>query len=144
MSTYDALAHTPTEALSDETIAVWSDRSVISTLAAFDKLSEPIRNVRRLRKAGATVLYATDMGYTISPGINPVELELLAKAGLSNQDIVEAGTTIPAKYWDFGNGLGSLSIGGAASFFILGQNPITDPANLSRLIAVYIDGQKIK
>ncbi|MFT4561684.1 MAG: imidazolonepropionase-like amidohydrolase [Gammaproteobacteria bacterium] len=140
----DVLAHTPTEALSDETIALWSDRAVISTLAAFDKLSTPARNLRRLSKAGATVLYGTDMGYTVFPGINPVELELLAKAGLSNQDILAAGTTIPAKYWGFGSGLGSLSIGGAASFLILENDPLIEPANLSRPIAVYIDGRKIK
>ena len=140
----DVLAHTPAERLSDQTIKAWSGRAVISTLAAFPKLAEPAENVRRMRDAGTTVLYGTDMGYTTFPGINPQELELLGKAGLDNKAIVAAGTTVPAKYWGFGNGLGTLAVGHAASFLILDADPERDPLTLSRPLAVYLDGRHIK
>jgi imidazolonepropionase-like amidohydrolase len=139
----DVLAHTPTERLSDKTIAAWSGRAVISTLAAFSALAEPAENVRRLRASGVTVLYGTDMGYTKIPGINPQELELLAKAGLDNQAIVAAGTTVPARYWGFLDGIGTLAVGHTASFLVLDANPEIDPQTLSRPLAVYLDGRLI-
>ena len=139
----DVLAHTPTERLSDKTIASWSGRAVISTLAAFRELGEPARNLRRLREAGAVVLYGTDMGYTTFPGINPLELGLLAKAGLDNKAMIAAGTTSPAKFWGFDNGVGTLAEGHTASFLILDADPEVDPLTLSRPIAVYLDGRLI-
>ena len=140
----DVLAHTPTERLSDEAIAAWSGRAVISTLAAFAKLATPAENVRRLREGGATVLYGTDMGYTTFTGINPVEVELLAKAGLDAQAIIAAGTTVPAAYWGFGDGHGALSAGGKANFLLLDTDPLVDPSTLSRPLAVYINGRRVK
>lgn len=139
----DVLAHTPVERLSDQTIKAWSGRALISTLAAFPDSPEPASNVRRLREAGTTVLYGTDMGYTSFPGINPQELDLLRKAGLDNAAIIEAGTTVPAEYWGFQNGLGTLAIGHTASFLILDADPKSDPLTLSRPLAVYIDGRLI-
>tara|TARA_Y100000588_G_scaffold90823_1_gene97874 strand:- start:1368 stop:2468 length:1101 start_codon:yes stop_codon:yes gene_type:complete len=139
----DVLAHTPVERLSDQTIKAWSGRALISTLAAFPDSTEAVGNVRRLREAGTTVLYGTDMGYTSFPGINPQELELLQKAGLDNAAIIEAGTTVPAEYWGFRDGLGTLAVGNTASFLILDADPGSDPLTLSRPLAVYIYGRLI-
>jgi imidazolonepropionase-like amidohydrolase len=137
------LAHTPTERLSEQTIKAWSGRALISTLSAFPKLTEPAENVRRLREGGTTVLYGTDMGYTTFPGINPQELKLLSRAGLDGKAIVAAGTTEPAKYWGFGDGLGTLAVGHTASFLVLDADPEIDPLTLSRPLAVYLDGRLI-
>ncbi len=136
----DVLAHTPTEPLSQTTVQAWSGRAVISTLAAFPDLAEPAENLRRLRAGGATVLYGTDLGYTTFSGINPQELELLAKAGLDSQAILAAGTTIPAQFWGFEDGLGTLAPGHAASFLILDADPERDLLTLSRPAAVYLEG----
>jgi len=140
----DVLAHTPTERLSDATIAAWAERAVISTLAAFPKLSEPAENIRRLREAGATVLYGTDMGYTTFPGINPLELQLLANAGLDNAEIIAAGTTAPAKFWGFGPDYGVLAVGRSANFLVLDGNPEHNRSTLARPLAVYLDGRRIE
>ena len=139
----DVLAHTPTDPLSDPTVQAWAGRAVISTLAAFPDLTEPAENLRRLRAGGATVLYGTDMGYTTFPGINPQELELLGKAGLDNEAILAAGTTVPAQFWGFGDGLGTLAAGHTASFIILDADPQRDLLTLSRPVAVYLDGVRI-
>ncbi len=139
----DILAHTPTEPLSDTTVQAWAGRAVISTLAAFPDLAEPVENLRRLRAGGATVLYGTDMGYTTFTGINPQEIELLGKTGLDNQAILAAGTTIPAQFWDFEDDLGTLAPGHAASFLILDADPTRDLLTLSRPVAVYLDGVQI-
>ena len=136
----DVLAHTPTEPLSAQTVQAWSGRAVISTLAAFPDLAAPAENIRRLRAGGATVLYGTDMGYTTFTGINPQEIELLVKARLDKKAILAAGTTIPAKFWGFGDGLGTLAAEHSASLLVLDADPEHDPLTLSRPLAVYLDG----
>lgn len=52
----DVLAHTPTAALSNTTVAAWSGRAVISTLDAFGGAATTRANLRVLRDAGATVV----------------------------------------------------------------------------------------
>jgi hypothetical protein len=89
----DALAHTPVEPLTEATVAAWRGRAVISTLAAFGGGAAAIDNLRRLRAAGAVVLYGTDLGNRRVAGIDPVELDLLAAAGLDGAAVVEAMTT---------------------------------------------------
>src|SRR6185436_1172042 len=95
----DVLAHTPVAALSKKTIALWSDRAVISTLRAFGGSKTALSNLRALRDAGATVLYGTDFGNTTTPGIDGNELELLTQAGLDGAAILDAGTSTPAAFW---------------------------------------------
>ncbi len=136
----DVLAHTPTDPLSAKTVKAWSGRAVISTLSAFPGLAEPADNIRRLRAGGATVLHGTDMGYTTFTGINPQEIELLAKAGLDNKAILAAGTTIPAQFWGFGDGIGTVAAGHTASVLLLDANPERNPLTLSGPLAVYLDG----
>jgi hypothetical protein len=85
----DVLAHTPVEALGDAD--AWRGRAVISTLAAFGGSRATIDNLRRLRAAGAVVLYGTDLGNTRDAGVSRGEIDLLLEAGLDGQAIVEAG-----------------------------------------------------
>ncbi|HUQ01342.1 MAG TPA: hypothetical protein VM261_02550 [Kofleriaceae bacterium] len=95
----DVLAHTPVEPLTDETIAAWRGRAVVSTLAAFGGRETTVENLRKLRAGGVTVLYGTDLGNTQTPAVDPDELKLLRAAGLDDAAIVAAMTTTPAAYW---------------------------------------------
>lgn len=95
----DILAHTPVEPLSDATIAAWRTRAVISTLAAFGGSPAAVANLRKLRAAGATVLYGTDLGNTRTAGPSSDEIALLGEAGLDDAAITAAMTTTPAAYW---------------------------------------------
>lgn len=52
-------AHTPTEALSEETLSGFGERTLVSTLAAFGG-SAAEGNLRALRERGARILYGTD------------------------------------------------------------------------------------
>ncbi len=136
----DILAHTPTERLAEATVLAWSSRAVISTLDAFGGTADTIDNLRRLREAGATVLYGTDLGNTGIPAIDRNELALLAAAGLDGAEILAAGTTTPAATWGL-EGLGALDVGARASFLVLESDPQIDPQTLASPVAVYIDGQ---
>jgi len=136
----DALAHTPTGALVDSTVEVWSSGAVISTLSAFGGRDEAVDNLRRLREAGATVLYGTDFGNTRTAGIDPAEIALLVDAGLDGAAILAAGTSSPAAYWGFDD-LGAVEVGRAASLLILTADPLQDPAALATAETVYIAGR---
>lgn len=138
----DVLAHTPLEPLSDATIALWSDRIVVSTLRAFGGSSVAVDNLRRLHQAGATVLYGTDLGNSRVEGIDPAELRLLQDAGLSLQEIVAAGSRDPAAIWAMDE-LGALHPGHSASLIVLDDDPADDVTSLSRPLAVYIDGELV-
>ena len=95
----DILAHTPVEPLSDATVAAWHGRAVISTLAAFGGSSAAVDNLRRLRAAGVTILYGTDLGNTRDAGASADEMRLLRAAGLDDAAITAAMTTTPAELW---------------------------------------------
>ncbi|GAA1508370.1 hypothetical protein BJ978_001330 [Agromyces terreus] len=98
----DALAHTPfTERVDDELIAdaVARGQRWISTLfvAGYGERTpeaeQAVDNLRRFHAAGGRVLYGTDLGNGDQPlGVNPVELALLAEAGLSVSDLIDALT----------------------------------------------------
>ncbi len=136
----DVLAHTPTEALSDATIEAWSTRTVISTLDAFGGDTPTLENLARLRAAGASVVYGTDLGNTGIPAIDRNELELLMRIGMDGDAILAAATASPAKLWGFDE-LGSLDVGKRASFLVLAADPRIEPLSLTEPEAVYIDGE---
>ncbi|MES1178173.1 MAG: amidohydrolase family protein [Myxococcales bacterium] len=135
----DVLAHTPTEALSESTLTAWQSRTVVSTLSAFGGSDTAVQNLRALRKRGARVLYGTDFGNTRGTGVQGPELTLLAAAGLDGTAIVEAGTSVPARFLGLSD-LGSLAVGKRASFMVLSSDPTLDPQTLTQPLAVYVDG----
>lgn len=135
----EVLAHIPTAALSDETIKAWSKRVVIPTLAAFGGSPVAIENLRRLRAAGAKVLYGTDLGNTQDARIQADELALMARAGMDGAAIVTAGTSAPAMFWGF-DAIGQIAPKKMASLLVLDADPRVDPSVLSRPRGVYIQG----
>ena len=131
----DVLAHTPVSPLSKKTIALWADRTVISTLRAFGGSKTAVANLRALREAGATVLYGTDFGNTTTPGIDGQEVALLGQAGLDGAAILAAGTSTPAAFWGL-DGFGRIEVGAEAHILVLDADPTVDPTTLSRIVRV--------
>ena len=134
------LAHTPTETCSPETIEMWSQHTIISTLQAFGS-NAAISNLSQIHGLGGNILYGSDLGNVQDARILEAELLLLLQAGLSEEEIIQSGTTAPAQFWGFSD-LGRLEVGYRASFVILDSNPYLDITTLSRPVAVWIDGQK--
>ena len=135
----DLLAHTPVEPLADETIAVWRGKAVISTLAAFGSPAAP-DNLKKLRAAGCTVLYGTDLGNLRDAGPSAAEVTLLRRAGLDDAAITEAMTTAPARFW----GLPAITVGNDASFLLLDRDPRTDASVLVRPFGVWLHGKRVR
>lgn len=95
----DVLVHAPfSERLDDELIAraAASGQAWISTLAIHVRddaatADLAIDNVRRFHAAGGRVLYGTDLGNgELAPGVNPVEVAALVRAGLAPSDLIAA------------------------------------------------------
>jgi hypothetical protein len=137
----DLLAHTPAEPLGDATIALWRGRAVISTLAAFGGSDVLVDNLRKLRAAGATVLYGTDLGTARVAGPNPEEVALLRKAGLDDAAIADAMTTAPAAYWGLPFGLAK---GAEATFVVLDGDPRRDVAMLLAPREAWLRGRRVR
>ena len=137
----DVLAHTPVQALSEETLEAWRGRAVIATLTAFGTDSGTLRNLSNLRARGVTVLYGTDLGNTRTPGIDSSELAAMRDAGLDGAAVLDAATRAPAEYWGITD-LGSIEPGKAACMLLLAADPTVDPLALSRPEAVWMDGER--
>jgi len=134
----DVLAHAPVEPLAEGTVQAWAGRAVIGTLSAFGGAA--VDNLTRLRAAGVTVLYGTDLGNTQVTAISGEEIDLLVAAGLDGPAIVAAMTTAPAQYW--GLEVGTLRVGGPASLIIVAADPRLTPATLAEPEAVFIAGAR--
>ena len=136
----DVLAHTPTSPLSEEAVAAWAqpERAVISTLTAFRAGDAAVDNLRRLHEAGARILYGTDLGNRRVAGVDTRELQLLARIGMSPQEVLTACTTLPAEVWGLDH---DLAPGRPATFVALPADPHRDPAVLGQARAVYLQGQ---
>jgi imidazolonepropionase-like amidohydrolase len=140
----DILAHTPLERLAEATVAAWRGRTVISTLGAFGGAARAVENLTRLRAAGLTVLYGTDLGNTRLVGIDPRELALLGDAGLDGAAILAAGTATPAAFWGTPlDTLGTIAPGKAASLLVLAADPRAEPGTLAAPLDVYLDGARL-
>ena len=135
----DVLAHTPTASLSEATVDAWSQRAVISTLAAFGGRADTVSNLAKLRASGAVVLYGTDFGNTRTPGIDAAEIDLLLAAGLDAPAVVAAGTSTPASFWGLTR-VGRVEVGASASLLVLPRDPMVDATALVSPTRVFIQG----
>ena len=136
----DILAHAPTEILNETSLSLWEDKTIISTLYAFGSTNS-VSNLSQLYQRGAKILYGTDLGNTQDAGISTNELLLLAQTGMSNADIIDSGTSIPADFWGFSE-LGYIQEGYNASFLVLDADPYIDISTLGRPLEVWINGEK--
>jgi len=131
----DVLGHTPVERLDDAAIALWSDRVVISTVAAFGATPTTVDNLRRLHQAGTKVLYGTDLGNNRVAGIDPRELGLMTDAGLDFAAILASATSSASDVWGFPD-YGGLTPGKAAILLVYARDPREDPTVLASPVEV--------
>jgi imidazolonepropionase-like amidohydrolase len=71
-----------------------------------------------------------------------LELDLMAKAGLTPEQIVRSATSEAARCMKL-DGVGSLEAGKWADFVVFAQNPLADIANSKSLESVWIAGSRV-
>jgi len=103
------------------------------------------RNLKRLVDAGVKYGFGTDTG---PPGRFPgyfehVEMQMMAEAGLTPSQIIQAASRNSAEFLGAGKDLGTLEVGKWADLIVLGRNPLDDIRNTRSIETVMIAGQKV-
>jgi imidazolonepropionase-like amidohydrolase len=99
--------------------------------------------VRAFVAAGIPVLAGTD---STVPGVVPGfalhdELELLAKAGMSNWQVLESTTRLACEWLGVDQDRGTIEPGKRADLLLLDADPLADVANTRKIAAVIIGGR---
>jgi imidazolonepropionase-like amidohydrolase len=104
------------------------------------------RNVKRLADAGVPIAMGTDTGPTgrFQGYFELMELELMAKAGLTPRQILTAATRDAARCMKVDTQLGTLEKGRWADFVVLDADPLADISNVRRIASVWIAGNRVE
>lgn len=103
------------------------------------------RNVKKLADNGVTIAMGTDTGPAsrFQGYFELMELELMAKAGLTPRQILMAATRDAARCWRVDKDLGTLEAGRWADFVVLDADPLADITNTRKISDVYIAGNRV-
>jgi len=111
--------------------------------AALDVAS---RNLKTLADAGVTIAMGTDTGPVgrFQGYFELMELELMAKAGLTPRQVLAAATRDAARCMQLDRDLGTIEAGKWGDFVVLDADPLTDISNVRRIHSVWIAGNKVQ
>jgi imidazolonepropionase-like amidohydrolase len=103
------------------------------------------RNVKKLSDGGVSIAMGTDTGPAgrFQGYFELMELELMAKAGLTPKQVLQSATRDAARCWKVDKELGTLEAGKWADFVVLDADPLADIANTKKISDVYIAGNRV-
>jgi imidazolonepropionase-like amidohydrolase len=104
------------------------------------------RNLKKLVDAGVRIAFGTDTGppARFQGYFEHLELELMAKAGLTPMQILKSATGDAARCMNLARQVGTLEPGAWADFLVLGDNPLDDIKNTRTLEQVWIAGNRVE
>jgi len=124
--------------------------SLIPTLTLFSGENGPdaahqgmLREVKSYSDAGGQILFGTDLGYLTDYPLLTREFELLARAGLTIDQILAALTTAPAARFGFAATTGRVAVGQDADLVVLNGDPSRDISAFSRVVLTLRSGNII-
>lgn len=110
----------------------------------FDRMVEfHVRLLRAFKAAGVPIVAGTDVGTSgVVAGFSlHDELELMAKAGMGNQEVLASATRLPAEWLGVQGDRGTIGIGKRADLVLLDASPLEDIANTRRIAGVFASGR---
>jgi len=150
----DDIAHMVVDFLPDSLIEEMVQNSVIwvPTIELWHHVGHgykdiAINNLRKFVEAGGIVALGTDYdGYsaTFQMGIPTDEMVWMAEAGMSNSQIIVAGTRNAAKVCDRSSDLGTLEAGKLADLVVVDGDPLSNIRVLEDLYMVVHNGTIIR
>jgi imidazolonepropionase-like amidohydrolase len=108
-------------------------------------LAQGTRNLKLLSDAGVTIALGTDSGTDEGRWqgyFEQVELEMMAKAGMTPMQVIVAATGAAAQVSKLDH-VGTIAPGKAADLVVLDANPLQDILNTRRIHSVWIGGLRI-
>jgi imidazolonepropionase-like amidohydrolase len=103
------------------------------------------RNLKKLSDAGITIAMGTDTGppARFQGYFELMELELMAKAGLTPRQVLASATRDAARCLKIDTEVGTLERGKWADFVALDADPLADISNAKKIDSVWIAGNRV-
>ena len=103
------------------------------------------RNLKKLSDAGVTIAMGTDTGppARFQGYFELMELEMMAKAGLTPRQVLASATRDAARCMKLDSEVGTLEANKWADFVVLDADPLADISNVRRINAVYVAGNAV-
>ena len=103
------------------------------------------RNLKALSDAGVTIAMGTDTGppARFQGYFELMELEMMAKAGLTPRQVLASATRDAARCMKLDAELGTLEPGKWADFVVLDADPLVDISNVRKIRSVYVAGNRL-
>jgi imidazolonepropionase-like amidohydrolase len=108
-------------------------------------LEQGTRNLKLLSDAGVTIAMGTDSGTDEGRWqgyFEQVELEMMAKAGMSPMQVIVAATGAAAQVAKLDH-VGTIAPGKAADLVVLDANPLQDILNTRKINSVWVAGRRL-
>jgi imidazolonepropionase-like amidohydrolase len=103
------------------------------------------RNLKKLSDSGVKIAMGTDTGppARFQGYFEHMELELMAKAGMTPRQILQAATGDAASCMQMTGRIGTLQPGAWGDLIVLERNPIDDIRNMRTIQSVWIAGNQV-
>jgi imidazolonepropionase-like amidohydrolase len=103
------------------------------------------RNMKKLADAGVPIAMGTDTGPAgrFQGYFELMELELMAKAGMTPKQILQSATRDAARCWKVDGELGTLEPKRWADFVVLDADPLANVSNVRQIADVYVAGNRV-
>jgi imidazolonepropionase-like amidohydrolase len=103
------------------------------------------RNLKKLLDAGVPIAMGTDTGPMgrFQGYFELMELELMAKAGLTPRQVLASATRDAARCMKIDGEVGTLTAGRWADFIALDANPLDNVSNVRKIHSVWIAGNRV-
>ena len=152
------VAHMIIDELSDDHITKMIDKNIfwVPTLELWNGVSEihtlnldmvAIRNLRKFVNSGGKVALGTDYNGYINEfdlGMPVKEIKLMQEAGMTNMDIIMAGTRHASIVCNMESEIGTIEEGKIADILILKDNPIENINALTNVFMIIHNGSIIR
>jgi len=103
------------------------------------------RNLKKLSDAGVKIAMGTDTGppARFQGYFELMELEMMAKAGLTPAKVLASATRDAARCMQLDREVGTLEANKWADFVALDADPLADISNVRKISAVYVAGNPV-
>jgi len=107
-------------------------------------LAVAMPNLDKAANGGVTIAFGTDTGPAgrFQGYFEHMELDMMAEAGMSPEQIIRSATGDAARCLGF-DSVGTLGSGKWADFIVLGENPLSDIKNMRTIESVWIAGNRV-